>query len=158
MTPNSATVAPELRFAFEAQVEVGAPLDFGETQNGHRRVVPIKGGRVEGERLKGRILPGGADWQILHSGGAASLDARYTIQTDDGALIYVENRGVRHGPPEVLARLNRGQHADPSSYYFRSVATFETSAAECAWLTRAIVVGVGERYPDKVVLRFWQLL
>jgi hypothetical protein len=158
MTSDSGTVAPELRFAFQAEVEVGTPLDFGETQNGHRRVVPITGGRVEGERLKGRIMPGGADWQILHSDGAASLDARYTIQTDGGALIYVENRGVRNGPPEVLDRLNRGEHADPRSYYFRSTATFETSAAECVWLTRAIVVGVGERYPDKVVLRFWQLL
>jgi Protein of unknown function (DUF3237) len=150
--------APELRFAFQVEVEIGAVLDFGETQNGHRRVIPIAGGRVEGERLQGRVLPGGADWQILHPAGAASLDARYTIQTDAGALIYVINRGVRHGPPDVLARLNRGERVDPASYYFRSVATFETSAAECLWLTRAIILGVGERYPDKVVIRFWELL
>jgi Protein of unknown function (DUF3237) len=150
--------APELRFAFQADVQVGAPLDFGETQNGHRRVIPIQGGRVEGARLKGRIVPGGADWQILHSGGAASLDARYTIEADTGALIYVVNRGLRHGPPEVLERLNRGERVDPGSYYFRSVATFETSAEEFAWLTRAIILGVGERYPDNVVIRFWQLL
>jgi Protein of unknown function (DUF3237) len=149
---------PDLRFAFEMQAEVGAPLDFGETQNGHRRVIPIMGGRVEGERLQGRIVPGGADWQILHSGGAASLDARYTIETNQGALIYVVNRGLRHGPPAVLERLNRGERVDPGSYYFRSVATFETSAEECAWLTRAIILGVGERYPDTVVIRFWELL
>lgn len=140
------------------QAEVGEPLDFGVTQNGHRRVIPIKGGRVEGVRLKGRILPGGADWQILRPGGTAELDARYTIQTDHGALIYVANRGVRHGPPEVLECLNRGETVEPGSYYFRSVATFETSAEECAWLTRAIILGAGERYPDKVVLRFWELL
>jgi Protein of unknown function (DUF3237) len=150
--------APELRFAFQAEVQVGAPLDLGETQNGHRRVVPIQGGIVSGPRLQGSIVPGGADWQILHPGGSASLDARYTIETDQGALIYVVNRGVRHGPPEVLERLNRGERVDPGSYYFRSVATFETSAEECAWLTRAIILGVGERYPDAVVLRFWQLL
>lgn len=150
--------APELRFAFQVDVEIGAPLDFGETQNGHRRVIPITGGRVEGARLKGRILPGGADWQILRPDGAAELDARYTIQTDPGALIYVVNRGVRHGPPQVLERLNRGEPVEPGSYYFRSAATFETSAEECIWLTRAIVLGVGERYPDKVVLRFWELL
>jgi hypothetical protein len=150
--------APELRFAFEVQAEVGAPLDFGETQNGHRRVIPIMGGSVEGARLKGRILPGGADWQILRADGAAELDARYTIQTDQGALIYVANRGVRHGPPQVLERLNRGEPVEPGSYYFRSVATFETSAEECVWLTRAIILGAGERYPDKVVLRFWELL
>jgi hypothetical protein len=150
--------APELLFAFEMQAEVGEPLDFGVTQNGHRRVIPITGGRVEGARVKGRILPGGADWQILRPGGAAELDARYTIQTDQGSLIYVANRGVRHGPPEVLERLNRGEPVEPGSYYFRSVATFETSAGECAWLTPAIILGAGERYPDKVVLRFWEVL
>jgi hypothetical protein len=86
------------------------------------------------------------------------LDARYTIQAHDGALIYVVNRGVRHGPAEVLSRLNRGEHVDPTSYYFRSAAVFETSAPEHAWLTRAVLVGVGERYPDRVVIRFWELL
>jgi hypothetical protein len=148
---------PELRLAFETEVEVGLPLDFGQTQNGHRRVIPIKGGRVAGPRLQGRVLEGGADWQILRPDGAAELDARYTIQTDDGALLYVKNRGMRHGPPEVLQRMNRGERVEPGSYYFRSVATFETSAKECEWLTRAIILGVGERYPDKVVLRFWEV-
>ena len=150
--------APELRFAFQAEVQVGVPLDFGETQNGHRRVVPIQGGSVSGPRLQGRILPGGADWQILHPGGAASLDARYTIETDQGSLIYVVNRGLRHGTPEVVERLNRGERVDPGAYYFRSVAAFETSAEECVWLTRAIILGVGERCPDTVVIRFWELL
>jgi hypothetical protein len=150
--------APELRFAFEIEVEVGVPLDFGQTQNGHRRTVAIQGGRVAGPRLQGRILAGGTDWQILRPDGTADLDARYTIQTDQGALIYVVNRAVRHGPPEILQRISRGEPVEPGSYYFRSVATFETSSAECDWLTRAIIVGVGERYPDKVVVRFWELL
>ena len=150
--------APGLRFAFEIDVEVATPLDLGQTQAGHRRIVPIAGGLVSGPKLQGRVLPLGADWQILRSDGAADLDARYTIQTDDGALIYVVNRGVRHGPPEVLARLNRGERVDPAAYYFRSAASFETSAPQHAWLTRAVVVGVGERYPDKVVIRFWELL
>lgn len=73
-------------------------------------------------------------------------------------MIYVVNRGIRHGPPDVLARLNRGEQVDPASYYFRSAAAFETSAPQYAWLTRAIVVASGERYPDKVVIRFWELL
>ena len=150
--------APELRFAFEIDVEVATPLDLGQTQAGHRRVVPIAGGLVSGPKLQGRVLPVGADWQILRPDGTADLDARYTIQSDDGALIYVMNRGVRHGPPEVLARLNRGERVDPASYYFRSAASFETGAPQHAWLTRAVVVGVGERYPDKVVIRFWELL
>ena len=150
--------APELRFAFEIEVQVSAPLDLGQTQAGHRRVIPIAGGVVSGPRLQGRVLPVGADWQILRADGTADLDARYTIQAQDGALIYVVNRGVRHGPPEILARLNRGEPVDPASYYFRSAASFETSAPEHAWLTRAILVGVGERYPDKVMIRFWEFL
>jgi hypothetical protein len=100
---------PQLQFAFEIAVDVHAVLDLGQTQAGHRRVIPIAGGLVSGPRLQGRILPGGADWQILRPDGTADLEARYTIQTGDGALIYVVNRGVRHGPPEVLGRLNRGE-------------------------------------------------
>ena len=150
--------APELRFAFEIAVEVHPPLDLGETQAGHRRIVPIASGIVSGPKLQGRVLAGGADWQILRPDGTADLDARYTIQADDGALIYVVNRGVRHGPADVLARLNRGERVDAASYYFRSAARFETSAPQYSWLTRAILVGGGERYPDKVVVRFWELL
>lgn len=149
---------PGLTFAFEVAVDVQPPLDLGQTQAGHRRIVAIASGLVSGPKLQGRILPGGADWQLLRQDGTADLDARYTIQADDGALIYVINRGVRHGPADVLARLNHGQHVDPAAYYFRSAATFETGAPQHAWLTRAILVGVGERYPDKVVIRFWELL
>jgi hypothetical protein len=149
---------PELRFAFEIAVDVQAPLDLGQTQAGHRRIVAIAGGTVSGPKLTGRVLPGSADWQILRPDGAADLDARYTLQSEAGALIYVVNRGVRHGPAEVLARLNRGERVDPASYYFRTSASFETSAPQYAWLTRAVVVGVGERYPDKVVIRFWEVL
>jgi Protein of unknown function (DUF3237) len=149
---------PDLRFAFEVAVDVHSVLDLGQTQAGHRRVVPIAGGHVSGPRLQGRVVPGGADWQILRPDGTADLDARYTIQANDGSLIYVVNRGVRHGPAELLARLNRGERIDPALYYFRSAASFETSAGEHAWLTRAVIVGVGERYPDKVVIRFWEVL
>jgi len=149
---------PGLSFAFEVAVDVQAPLDLGQTQAGHRRIVAIGSGVVSGPRLQGRVLPGSADWQILRSDGTADLDARYTIEADDGGLIYVVNRGVRHGPTDVLARLNRSEHVDPASYYFRSAAIFETSAPQHAWLTRAVMVGVGERYPHKVVIRFWELL
>jgi len=149
---------PELRFAFEVAADVHTAFDLGQTQAGHRRIIPIAGGVVSGPKLRGRVLPGSADWQILRPDGTADLDARYTIQSEDGALIYVVNRGVRHGPAEVLARLNQGERVDPASYYFRSAASFETGAPQHAWLTRAVLLGVGERYPDKVVIRFWELL
>ncbi len=148
----------ELELAFEAAVDVAVPLDLGATAMGHRRIIHINGGSFEGPGLKGRVLPGGADWQIVRADGTAELDARYTLQTEQGALIYVVNRGLRHGPPEVLRRIAAGETVDPRSYYFRSAAFFETSAPELQWLTKTIVIGSGERQRDKVLIRFWKVL
>jgi len=150
--------SPELELAFEVAVEVATPLDLGATAMGQRRIIQITGGSFEGPGLKGRVLPGGADWQIVRADGTAELDARYTLQTDQGALIYVVNRGLRHGPPEVLRRIAAGESVDPRSYYFRSAAFFETSAPELQWLTKTIVIGSGERQRDKVLIRFWKVL
>jgi len=152
------STTPELEFAFEAVAEIGAPQDLGMMPHGRRRIIPVLGGRFEGPQIRGRILPGGADWQILRADGSAELDARYTLETDRGALIYVANRGLRHGPPEVLEQLNAGQTVDPRLYYFRTVAQFESGAPECGWLLRSIFIGTAERYPDKVKVRFWKLL
>ena len=148
---------PQLSFAFEARVRIAAPIDLGVTRIGHRRIIPILGGEVTGQ-LSGNVMAGGADWQILHADGAADLEARYTIQTDDGALIYVLNRGMRRGDPETLQRLNTGQPVDPAQVYFRSVASFETSAPAYSWLADALFIGSGERHPDRVVLRFYRVL
>jgi len=103
-------------------------------------------------------MAGGADWQILHADGAADLDARYTIQTDDGALIYIQNRGIRRGDAEVLRRLNSGQTVDPDQIYFRGLATLETSAPAYSSLADALFICSGERHPDRVVLRFYRVL
>jgi len=150
-------VTPELEFVFELRCQVGPPLDLGPIPAGRRRIVPILGGTFEGSGLKGRILPGGADWQIVRADGLAELDTRYTLETDDGKVIYVQNAGIRHASPEVTAKLMAGQPVDPALVYFRSVPKFETSAPELAWLMRSIFVGTGERYPDDVLLRFWKL-
>ena len=148
---------PGLEFAFQVTADIGVPLDLGMTPHGRRRIIAVNGGRFEGPKLRGRVLPGGADWQILRADGSAELDARYTLETDSGALIYVSNRGLRHGPPEVLQRLNAGENVDPGSYYFRTVASFETGAAELQWLTQSIFLGVAERYREQVIIRFWRL-
>ena len=150
-------MTPELTFAFEARVQVGSPLDVGPIPGGRRRIIPILGGTFEGPSLKGRVLPGGADWQIVRADGLGELDTRYTLETDDGKLIYVQNAGIRHASPEVTAQLMAGQVVDPSLVYFRSVPKFETSASELAWLMRSIFVGTGERYPADVLMRFWKL-
>src|SRR5512142_3058244 len=125
-------MTPELVLALEVRVQVGPPLDVGPLPAGRRRIIPILGGTFEGSGMKGRVLAGGADWQIVRADGLAELDTRYTLETDDGKLIYVQNPGIRHAPPEVTAKLMAGQPVDPSLVYFRSAPRFETSAPELA--------------------------
>jgi hypothetical protein len=139
-------------------VTVDPPLDLGDVAKGGRRIVPITGGDFAGPQIRGTVLPGGADWQVLRHDGVAELEARYTLRTDDGALIYVRNLALRHGPPDVIAALAAGRPADPASYYFRGATFFETSAGQYAWFTKHIVVCTGAREPAGVNLKFFQML
>jgi hypothetical protein len=148
-------VTPRLERLCRAIVEIAETLVVGDTPFGRRRVIPITGGRVDGPRLQGVVLPGGADWQIVRADGGAVLEARYTIRATDGALIYVRNVGMRHGPPEVLARLGRGEPVDPAAYYFRTTPRFETGAPAYAWLNDVVAVGSAVRRPDAVILDFY---
>ena len=148
---------PELSFAFEVLVEVADPTVIGVLPNGTRRIVDILGGSFEGSGIKGRVVPGGADWQIIRADGFTDIDARYTLETEDGDLIYVSNIGIRHAPPEIISRLNAGEVVDQSQIYFRAIPRFEASAPELEWLMKAIFVATGERYPNGVVIRFWQV-
>jgi Protein of unknown function (DUF3237) len=149
---------PKLEFIFEAHVTVGAPLDLGDVGKGGRRIIPITGGDFSGPQLRAKVVPGGADWQILRTDGAAELEARYTLRTDDGALIYVRNLAFRHGPLDIIAALAAGRPVDPASYYFRGATFFETSAPRYAWITKSIIVCTGEREPAGVKLKFYRLL
>jgi hypothetical protein len=149
--------APGLIFAFELHVEVGPPLEVGQLPGGMRRIVPILKGTFEGPGIKGRVVPGGADWQMIGADGFSALDTRYTLETDSGRLIYVQNAGIRHAAPEVMQRLLRGESVDPSLVYFRTVPKFETAAPELQWLTRSVFIGTGERYPSEVVIRFYRV-
>ena len=148
---------PPLKPLLRAEITLDAPLELGETPLGRRRVIPITGGRFLGERLSGTILPGGADWQVIRRDGVAHLDARYTLQTDDGALIYVRNEGYRHGPAEVIARVAAGEAVDPALYYMRTTPWFETGDARYAWLNRVVCVGTGARRPAAVELEFFEV-
>jgi hypothetical protein len=112
---------------------------------------------VSGERLAGRVLPGGADWQVIRADGVAELDARYTLETDDGALVYVTNRGVRHGPAEVIRRLAAGEPVDPALYYMRTTPWFETGDARYAWLNRIVCVATGARRATAVELEVFEI-
>lgn len=155
--PDAPPVQPELEFAFEIRVTVAPPIDFGVMDHGRRRVIEITGGTFEGPNIKGRILPGGADWQSIQEDGFSRLDTRYALETDDGKLIYVQNGALRHASPEVMEQLNAGQIVDPDLVYFRTVPIFETSAPELKWLERSVFIGVGERYPEDVRVQFWRV-
>jgi hypothetical protein len=121
---------------------------LGDTPAGNRKIVGVLGGTVDGERIKGRILPGGGDWALIRPDGVLLLDVRLTIETRDGAQIYCRYEGMRHGPAEVMARLAAGQPVDPSEMYFRIQPRFETSDCRYGWLNRILAVGVGERLVD----------
>ena len=133
-------------------------LKFGVTPYGERRIINILGGTVEGPKLKGRILPGGADWQIVRNDGVVDLRARYTVETDTGGHILVNSEGLRHGPPEVMDRLARDETVDPSLYYFRAFMRFETADPAASWLNRILAVGFGSRENKAVRLAVHEVL
>jgi len=147
----------KLQPLFRAEITLAAPQELGETPQGRRRIIGITGGRFAGERLSGRVLAGGADWQAIRPDGVADLDARYTLETSDGALIYVRNRGYRHGSPETMRRLAAGEAVDPSLYYMRTTPRFETGDARYAWLNRIVCVAAGVRHPDAVELEVFEV-
>ena len=148
---------PRLTFAFEIRATVAAPTEIGQVPHGRRRIVAITGGTFEGPRIKGKILAGGADWQMIQPDGFSELDTRYTLETDKGQIIYVQNKGIRHAAPDVMKRLLAGETVDPNAVYFRTVPTFETSSPDLQWLARSVFVGIGERYPNDVRVRFWRV-
>jgi hypothetical protein len=152
MTPQLAT-----RYVFSLAIKVGAPIVAGETGHGLRRVIPILGGEVRGD-ISGKIHPCGADFQVIRPDGFTELEAKYTFETDDGAVVYIENIGIRFGPKNLLDRIAKGEAVDPALIYFRSVPKFETGAANYRWLMQNLFIGVGARHPDRVELDVHQVL
>jgi hypothetical protein len=142
---------PRLRHVYRLDVELEPPVDIGLTPLGHRRVVAFAGGRAEGDGFRAALLPGsGADWQILRPDGSAVADIRYTLQTTDGAYLYVQAAGIRHGPPEVLERLAHGEEVAPTEYTFRTTVRIETSDSSLAWMNNSVFIAVGGRRTNGV--------
>ena len=148
------SAAPLLEHVADVLVRVTAPTVVSAS----RRVIGITGGEVQGPNLRGEVLAGGADFQVIRADRTNELEARYVIETDSGALIYVINTGFRHGPAETMERLLRGEAVDPALIYFRSTPRFETEAAEYQWLTKNVFVGTAVRRPDSVELAIFQVL
>jgi hypothetical protein len=151
---------PELKtkYVFSLAIQVGTPVVAGDLGHGTRRVIPVLGGTVTGEGIAGTIHSGGADFQIIRPDGFTELEAKYTFELDDGAVIYIANYGVRFGPKEALDRIARGEVVDPALIYFRSVPKFETGHPKYRWLMQNLFIGVGARHPDRVELAVHQVL
>jgi hypothetical protein len=149
---NSRLPDPRLNLIYRLEAAVGDPQDLGEISAGHRRIVPLTGGTFSGPELRGTLLPGAsADWQIILADGTALGDVRYTLETERGDLLYVQSRGVRHGSPDVLERLGRGEDVDAAEYIFRTSAKIETGSANLEWLNKGIFISVGGRQPGGVL-------
>ena len=143
---------PRLTRIYRLEAALGEVVDVGDLGVGRRRILPLTEGTFRGPELNGKLLPGAsADWQIVLQDGTVLGDIRYTLQTDGGALLYVQSRSVRHGSPEVLERLGRGEDVDASEYTFRTSTRIETASRELDWLNRGVFVGVGGRQPSGVI-------
>jgi len=147
-------MTPELRtqYVFTITAEIGDVTTAGELGHGLRRIIPITGGEVRGEKVNGKVLPFGADFQVIRPNELIDLEARYAFETDDGAVVYVENKGIRFGPVELLQKLKRGEPVDPRLIYFRTVPKFETGHEKYRWLMQHIFVASAARHADRVVI------
>lgn len=146
------------RSLMTVKISAGPPQLIGRTPSGTRIIVPVTGGTFEGDRLRGRIVPGGGDWLLLRDDGVLELDLRITLETDDQALIYLTFQGIRHGPAEVIAALNRGEMVDPATYYFRTLPRFECAGEKYQFLNRIMALGIGETRPDGALHRIDEVL
>jgi len=154
------TMEPALRarYVFTITAHVGGVTSAGDTGTGVRRIIPIVGGEVRGKDVNGKVCPLGADFQIIRPNQLIEIEAKYAIETDDGAVIYVENKGIRFGPVDLLKKLNRGEAVDPKLIYFRTVPKFETGAEKYRWLMQSLFVGSAARHADRVVIDVHQVL
>jgi hypothetical protein len=156
--PETRMIKPELEFVYEAGGELEAPREIGPVFDGARRIVPIRaGGYVKGPRIGGKLMGHSADWQLTRADGVTVADALYAIETDDGALIQIRNKGLRHGRPEVMDRLRRGEEVDPAEYYFRTVPEFIAPEGPYDWLNKSIFVCSGARYASSIKLWVWRV-
>ena len=146
------------RFLMTLQVAVVGAQKIGAGPHGIRVAAPIASGHFEGPRLRGKVLPGGGDWTLLRGDGVLELDLRTTLETDDGALLYMTSFGLRHGPPEVIAALARGERVDPSTYYFRTTPRFETAHPKYLFLNRLLAVASGDRRAEGPIYTIEEIL
>ncbi|NEW92241.1 DUF3237 domain-containing protein [Rhodopseudomonas sp. BR0M22] len=148
----------ETKYAFTITARIGEVTSAGDIGTGVRRIIPILDGEVKGEGINGKVLPFGADFQIIRPNELIELEAKYAFETDDGAVVYVENVGIRFGPVELLQKLKRGEPVDPKLIYFRTRPRFETGHPNYQWLMQHLFIGSAARHADRVVIDVHQVL
>ena len=146
-----------LSFAFDIRAEIAPPLDGGPGRGGHRRVIPITGGSVEGPRLTGRVVPGGADYELQRADGCSVVEAHYAIEATDGTPIYIRNKGLFVAAPEVIARVDAGEAVAPEDYYFRTAPVFDAPDGPHGWLSDRLFVADARFTPSVVTLRVFEV-
>jgi hypothetical protein len=154
--------AQELKseFIFDLEISLDPPQAIGPVLKGTRLIFPFKEGQVKGDNINGKILNCGGEWGLVADSNTFKMDVRATIQTDDGALIYIAYTGYNYatGKNSALMRAGKGSELSPSDYYFRSVPVFETSAPKYAWLNHTVAVGVGRfPAPGKIIYRIYAI-
>jgi hypothetical protein len=158
MTMNLTLPPPTLEHLCDLAVTIAAPVEVGQTPAGLRRMIPITGGTVTGPRVNGKVLAGGADFQLILGGGTqAHLDARYVIELDDGGRVFVQNTALRVASLENSQRIMNGQPVNPDEVYFRCQPKLEATTPEWAWLSESQFIGVGRRAPDGVFMSFYRV-
>jgi hypothetical protein len=156
---QTAIMKPQLEFICELTLNVAKPQHTGgETGPVNSKMIPLMGGTFKGPKLQGTILPGGADWQLIKEAGVAEINARYTLQADDGTVIYISNKGMRVASPEVLEKISSGEAVPPDEYYFRTAPVFEVAKGKYDWLTKSLFIAKGIRNPDNVTIQVWSVL
>jgi hypothetical protein len=153
MTPRLST-----KYVFTITANIGGATSAGDIGHGVRRIIPITGGDVRGDAVNGKVCAFGADFQIIRPNELIELEAKYAFQMDDGAVIYVESKGIRFGPLELMERLKRDEPVDPQLIYFRTVLKFETGSEKYRWLMESLFIGSAARHADRVVIDVHQVL
>jgi hypothetical protein len=153
-----AGMLPKFEYVMQTRVVTGKALVMGDYMGtGTRLMVPVLSGDFEGPKLRGKVVPGGTEWPLVRHDGKGTIDARYTFETDDGVFINIRNTGHRYGPPDVMQRLNL-EWVDPDQYYFRTYAVFEAPAGKYAWLSDFVFLGIAERVPECLYVRYYKML
>ena len=148
----------QTKYVFTITARIGEVTTAGDIGHGVRRIIPIVGGEVRGLDVNGKVLAFGADFQMIRPNELIELEAKYAFETDDGATVYVENKGIRFGPMELLQKLKRGEPVDPKQIYYRTVPKYETGSEKYRWLMEHIFVASAARHADRVVIDVYQVL